>query len=504
LQSSTHQHAEPHSTTTIRPLALGLIVTTRNFFPSVLCREARSAVIAAIRAHGVEVIALPENGTRSGGIETHDDARACAELFRKNMDRISGVVVTLPNFGSEKAVADVLRLSGLKVPILIHACPDQNHRMTMGHRRDSFCGKLSTSSALNQYRIPFSLTAKHVVGPETESFGLDLNRFIAVCRVVTKLKQVRFGQIGSRTNDFLTVRYSEKILERHGITVETVDLAEITDAASAIASDDPDLIRKTAALEDYVDTRNVPRTSVEKIARFSQAVDAFVAERDLAGTAIQCWTTLQRTFGIMPCTAMALMGDALIPSACETDIAGLLSMYALQCASGIPSAIVDWNNNYGEERDKMVVFHCSNIPVSLMNEPSAMSFNEIIATSMGKEETYGTISGRLRAGQVTFCRVSTDDLSGRITSYIGQGALTDDPLNTFGGVGVLEVPELDRLMHHVCRNGFEHHVAINTSAVAGAVFEAFTRYLGWGGHWHHAPADAWVYGAQPGGDPCGA
>jgi L-fucose isomerase-like protein len=70
--------------------------------------------------------------------------------------------------------------------------------------------------------------------------------------------------------------------------------------------------------------------------------------------AIQCWSSLQKNYGVNCCTIMSMMSEKLMPSACEVDIAGTVAMYALQLASGRPSALVDWNNNYGDDPDRCV------------------------------------------------------------------------------------------------------------------------------------------------------
>lgn len=108
-----------------------------------------------------------------------------------------------------------------------------------------------------------------------------------------------------------------------------------------------------------------------------------------------------------------------------------------------------------------------------------MDFQEIIAGTVGKENTFGTCVGRVKAGPMSFARFSTDDTAGVMRGYSGEGAFTNDPLNTFGGAGVVEIPRLQSLLHYICENGFEHHVAANFSSVAGAIHEASTRYLGW-------------------------
>jgi L-fucose isomerase-like protein len=165
------------------------------------------------------------------------------------------------------------------------------------------------------------------------------------------------------------------------------------------------------------------------------------------------------------------------------DIAGVIGMHALQLASGTPSALLDWNNNYGSDPDKAVCFHCSNLPKHFFRQ-ARMDFQEIIAGTVGKDNTYGTCVGLVKSGPMTFARFSTDDFTGKIRGYVGEGRFTDDPLDTFGGAGVVEIPKLQNLLHYICENGFEHHVAANFSTTAGMVHEASTKYLGWDVAWH--------------------
>jgi len=180
-----------------------------------------------------------------------------------------------------------------------------------------------------------------------------------------------------------------------------------------------------------------------------------------------------------------------MPSACETDITGLVGMYALTLASQTPSAIVDWNNNYGDDPEKGVIFHCSNLPKDIFVDEKiasedipVMDYQEIIAGAVGKKNTYGTVVGRVRTGPFTYLRVSTDDFSGKIVAYIGEGQLTDDPLKTFGGYGVVQIPNMQKLLRYICENGYEHHVAVNLSQNASAVNEALSKYLGWDVYFH--------------------
>ncbi|HOL67459.1 MAG TPA: fucose isomerase, partial [bacterium] len=306
----------------------------------------------------------------------------------------------------------------------------------------------------------------------------DLNHFLTVCRVVRGLKNVRLGALGARPAAFKTVRYSEKILEREGISVDTLDLSEILAAANAFSDSEAEVVKALKSIQAYSDASAVSVSSLKKIARFKVALDRWVVENGFQAVAIQCWSSLQQNFGVMPCVAMSMLSQSMIPAACEVDILGALSMYVLQLASGSPSALVDWNNNYRQEPDKAVIFHCSNLPVSYF-EKSRLYISEIIAGTVGKENATGTLYGRVKPGPFTFLRLTTDDHCGSIKGYLGEGQVTEDRPDTFGGYAVVEINQLQSLLEIICQEGYEHHVAINLSQCGPVIEEALSHYRNW-------------------------
>src|ERR1700689_1607381 len=462
---------------------LAIIIGNRGFFPDALARDGRIEILRVLEQQGYGTICLTPDQTKHGAVETLADARKCADLFETHRDEIDGVLVALPNFGDERAIANTLRFAGLDVPVLLQAFPDDPSKMLMGGRRDSFCGKISACNNLWQYGIKHSLTRQHTVAPDSPEFRADLDRFAATCRVVKGLKNPRVGALGARPAAFNTVRFSEKLMEHAGITVETLDLSEVFGRIHRLTDDDPRVKEKLANIGRYVNEGATPAASLMKMSKFGVVVDEWMSNNDLAGTSVQCWTAMQEFFGVVPCTIMSMMSNNLLPSACETDMVGMIGMYALQLASETPSAIVDWNNNFGDDPDKSVIFHCSNLPKHFF-ENVRMDFQEIIAGSVGKENTFGTVVGRVKAGAMSFARFSTDDTAGVIRGYVGEGTFSSDSLNTFGGVGVVQIGERQKFLHYICENGFEHHVAANFSTTAAAVHEAAIRYLGWQMHWH--------------------
>jgi L-fucose isomerase-like protein len=461
-----------------RQMTFGLIVGNRGFFPGHLAKSGREEMMRALETAGRRVVVLGTEDTKFGAVETREDARKCAALFEEHRNAIDGVVVTLPNFGDERAVAETLRLARLEVPVLVQATPDAPGQMGISHRRDSFCGKMSVCNNLTQYGIPYSLTTRHTVAPESDSFRQDLDWFAGVCRVVNGLRATRIGAIGARPAAFNTVRYSEKLLEASGIAVETVDLSEILGRIARMKDDDPAAEAKLRAIQTYVSTEGVPVSSLLKMAKLGAVIEGWMRETAVTVSAVQCWTALEEYFGVVPCTVMSMMSESLMPSACEVDVCGTVAMHALALASETPSALLDWNNNYGEDPDKAVCFHCSNLPKHFF-QGFQMAYQAIIAGTVGQLNTFGTVVGRVKPGPMTFARVSTNDRRGVISAYVGEGRFTGDPIETFGGAGVVEIPRLQELLRYICENGFEHHVAANLSLAAGILEEAFRKYLRW-------------------------
>jgi L-fucose isomerase-like protein len=465
--------------------AVAVLIGNRDFFPDALVTEARNELIKLFAELDIEAVMLSPEESKLGAVETWADAKRCGELFKKNSDRIAGILICLPNFGDEKAVADSIRISGLQVPILVQACPDDLDQFGLERRRDAFCGKISACNNLRQYGYRYTLTREHTVRISAESFRKDLLRFLEVCRVRRGLKGLRIGAVGARPNAFNTTRYSEKLLEQAGISVNTIDLSEIFGKAAELESGDTRVTQRVELIKSYADSSAASEESLLRMARFAVVVDEWMNDLGLTATAIQCWSSMQKNYGVNVCTIMSMMSQQMLPSACEVDIAGVVSMYALQLASERPSALVDWNNNYGSDSDKCVFFHCGNWAKDFLPD-IRIGTAPILGTVLGEANTVGALAGRTPAGPLTYGRISTDDQCGLIRAYVGNGEFTDDPLDTFGTKAVVRVPQLQILMQHICKNGFEHHAAMNGSHCASSVAEALGNYLGWDVYHHTA------------------
>jgi len=461
-------------------LTFGLIVGRRNIFNAKLAEEARKVLLKKMDQGGYDYVILPSEETPSGNIETYQDAKKCAALFSKNHDKIDGVIVVLADFGDELGVVNTLSQAKLNVPVLIQACDDDNDKVDVHSRRDAFCGKLSVCNNLYQYGIPFTDTTYHTYPLDSTMFEQDVKKFAGICRVVRGIRGARIGQIGTRPQAFQTMRASEKILQANDITVITVDLSEIFAAAVKVDDNAKALKEKIEAIQAYGKlAANVIPEKVKKQAKFGVAVESWIAENEIDAAGIQCWDSVEKNYGCAACLTMSMLGEKLIPCACETDLTGVVSMYALMLASEKPSALLDWNNNFGEDRNMCVCTHCSNFPQAFFQSDVEIGSLDVLGTVLGQEDTFGAVKGKVAPGPLTYFRTSTDDPKGIIKCYLGEGEITNDPYGMDGGIAVTKIANLQKLMKYLCKNGFEHHVAMCRGHVANIVEEAITTYMGW-------------------------
>ncbi len=473
-----------------RKVTLGLVIGSRAFFSPAPCRLARDEVTAHLARLGIEVITLPYEATANGAVQSIADAELYAQHFKANRDRIDGLVICLPNFGDEIAIAELVSRAKLNVPILVQASNDEVTRVDIHSRRDAFCGKISVTNNFWQYGVNFTETTSHTSDAGGAEFGADLERFARVCRTVKGMRGARLGAIGARTGAFQTMRYSEKLLQAAGITVVTVDLSEMMGAAAAIGDDDPAMLAKMARIKAYgTIPSHIQPAQIVKQAKWTLAVNRWIADNGCDASAIQCWRSLQDNFGCATWVTMSMMGEELMPSACEVDIMGALSMYALALASGAPPAILDWNNNYGHVTDLCVCTHCGNFPKSFIGDTPEIGELDVLGESIGRSKCFGAVKGKVKPGPMTVFRLSSDDREGRLKCYLGQGEFTDHPFGMDGGIATTRVKDLRQLLRFVTQNGFEHHVAMVRGHHADVVAEAVSRYLTWPFYHHGHPPE---------------
>jgi L-fucose isomerase-like protein len=454
-----------------------LFIGNRGFFPASLLERARQEMSEALTKLGHKVLMLDAEATRYGAVETVREGEVYANFLVRNAGQYDGVVLCLPNFGDETGA--VAALKNARVPILIQAYPDELGKMAPEQRRDAFCGKLSVMDVFCQYGLPFTALKPHTVHPESPRFLDNLDHFDRLCRVVKNMKSMVVGAIGARTTAFKTVRIDELALQRHGITMETVDLSDVFARMSALSATDEKCLAKAERLKRYTSWTGVPEAALETLTKLGVALDTLIEEFGMQALAIRCWVEMQKQLHISPCVLLSEMNDRGVVAACEVDVGNAVAMYGLSRASGNVAACLDWNNNYCDDDDKCILFHCGPVPQTMMAAQGRVTDHSILANAVGPGCGYGCNTGRIAPTPFTFGSLLTEE--GKLKFYLGQGRFTTDPIpeNFFGCAGVAQIGKLQDVLQTIGYLGHRHHVSVTPGQVVGPVREAFERYLGY-------------------------
>lgn len=449
----------------------------RGFFPETLIDAARKEMIQAVTGAGFETLVMDSSLTRFGAVETQDEGKRYAQWLHEHDGEYDGVILCLPNFSDENGAVYAVR--DVKTPIFIQAYPDEIGKMDFQHRRDAFCGKLSIMDMFLQYGIKFTVAKPHTVHPLSETFAQNLHHFAAICRVVNGAKRFTVGAIGARTTAFKTVRYDELALQKIGATVDSYDLTELFTRAKKVALDGEKLTAKKARLRDYTNCSSVPEEKMNMLSQISVAIDDMVDEYHLDAVSLRCWTEMQSELGIAPCVLLSELNDRGIAASCEMDVCNAVVMHALQLASGAPAMCLDWNNNYTDDEDKCILFHCGPIAQSLMTGKGTVTDHKMFAKSGGAGCGWGSNEGRIAAFPMTFASGKTEN--GMFSVYMGEGEFTSDPIEPefFGCGGVANIDGLQDKLLKIGKNGFRHHTAATKSHCEDVIREAFGNYLGY-------------------------
>jgi L-fucose isomerase-like protein len=460
----------------IKKSRFALFLGNRGFFPSSILAQARQQMTDVLTGLGHELLLMEEKATRFGAVETPEEGRRYAAWLESNRGKFDGVILCLPNFGDENGAAEALRQAN--VPILIQAYPDELAKLSAQYRRDSFCGKVSIMDVFRQQGIKFTALAPHVVDPSTPAFAQQVDYFDRLCRVVAGIRNLRVGTLGVRIIAFKTVRIDELTLQRKGITVETYDLSTIITQTKAVDTGSERYKRKATFLGGYSKWANVPEEAFKNICRLGTVFDELVERDQLDCLAVRCWLELQKELHISPCVLLSELNERGVAAACETDIGSAVTMQALCLAAGAAPACLDWNNNFGDDPQKCIVFHCGPVPQSMMREKGVIEDHQILATAVGTGCSFGCNVGRIKPARMTYGNLLSEN--GRLRMYVGEGEFTEDvvPKEFFGTAGVVRIKNLQEVLLMIGNEGFRHHVCMVQGWVQEPLVEAAQKYLG--------------------------
>ncbi len=458
----------------MKKTTFALYFGNRGFMPGELLLSARNEMIEAVTGAGFDYLIMDEALTRYGAVETRDEGRIYANWLEEHKGEFQGVILCMPIFIDENGAITALEKAG--VPILMQAYPDEIGKLDFVHRRDAFCGKFSVTDVFEQYRTPYTVFEPHVVHPLSDKFKQNLQDFGAVCRVVDGMKSFNVGCIGARTTAFKTVRYDELTAQRYGINIESFDLSELIHKVQNMDSNDEKVVAKRKRLEEFSDCSKVPNDNMNNLAKVSVVIDNYIEEYHLDAITLRCWMEMEDILHICPCVVLGELNDRGIIASCEMDLCSAITMRAMHLASNKATACLDWNNNYGDEKDKVILFHCGPVPQSLMKEKGTVTDHKMIAKE-NPGHGWGSNEGRIASFPMTFTNCKMED--GKIYMYASEGEFTEDVIEDtyFGCAGVAHIEALEGKLMKLARNGFKHHTTVGVGHMKAVLEEAFRYYL---------------------------
>ena len=458
-----------------KDVTFALFFANRGFFPGEVIVEARQELCKAVTEAGFSYIIMDESETRYGAVETIAEGKKYAEFLTANRGKYDGVIVCLPNFGDENGATVALKTAG--VPILVQAYPDEIGKMDFSRRRDALCGKFAICNLLRQNNIPYTLTEKFVVAPSSDGFKKELLKFGAICRVVRGMKNFNIGAIGARTTAFKTVRVDEMALAAKGINVETIDLSELFARVRSVSNEN--VASAKEAILGITRFSGYPEEKLVMMAKVQAAIESLVRDYDLDAVAIRCWNEFETELGIAPCTSLSLLNDMGIPAACEVDIENAVMMRAFALASNSAGTLLDFNNNYGDDPDKAIMFHCGPVPVSMCVGKGEVCEHLMFKKSYGAGSGVGVNKTEIKNGKITVGSVKTE--LGKIYAFVTEAEFTDDKIEKefFGSGKVAKKEGMNDMANYMATYGYKHHLAVSFGNFKDVILEALGKYLGY-------------------------
>jgi L-fucose isomerase-like protein len=465
----------------IPKLKLGLVAVSRDCFPVELSQRRRDTILEECKKHDFSVI----------GIETiieneKDVLKAFTEIKSKD---INALVIFLGNFGPEGPLS--MLAQHFEGPVMICAAAEETKDDMINGRGDAYCGLLSASYNLGLRNVrPY--IPEYPVGTAPEIIEM-MREFSPVARTLIGLKNLKIFSFGPRPQDFNTCHAPLKPLYDLGVEVMENSELDLYDLFQQ-TKDDPKIEKVEKEMTEELGAGNTFPNLLRKLAQLEVTLLNFYDENlgasEYGVFAIKCWPAFEKYFGCVPCYVNGRLAEKGIPVACEVDIYGVLSEYIGAVATESAPTLLDINNSVPRDmhesaggrvrgyglNDLFMGFHCGNTASGCMKN-AEMKYQLIMHRLMEPGEapniTRGTLEGQLAPSDVTMYRLQST-ASGELRAYIAQGEVLDIDPQSFGGIGIFAINEMDRFYRYaLLEKEFPHHTAVVFRHAGKALHDIF-------------------------------
>ncbi|MEE1494050.1 MAG: L-fucose/L-arabinose isomerase family protein [Anaerostipes hadrus] len=463
---------------------IGIVAVSRDCFPESLSVTRREALVKAYKEKydPEDIYECPVCIVES---EIHM-VQALEDIKKAGCDAL---VVYLGNFGPE--ISETLLAKHFDGPKMFVAAAEESGDNLLDGRGDAYCGMLNASYNLKLRNIK-AYIPEYPVGTAEECADM-IHEFLPIARTVKALSELKIISFGPRPLNFLACNAPIKPLYDLGIEIEENSELDLFEAFNQHEGDEriPAIIKE---MEEELGAGNKKPEILSKLAQYELTLKDWIRDhkgyRKYVAIAGKCWPAFQTQFGFVPCYVNSRLAAQGIPVSCEVDIYGALSEFIGTVVSQDAVTLLDINNSvpadmYNEEikdnydytqKDTFMGFHCGNTAKSKLSF-CEMKYQKIMARTLPKEVTQGTLEGDITPGDITFFRLqSTADT--KLRAYIAQGEVLPVATRSFGSIGVFAIPEMGRFYRHVLiEKNFPHHGAVAFGHFGKTLYEVF-KYIG--------------------------
>jgi L-fucose isomerase-like protein len=424
---------------------------------------------------GLTLVVPPKELTGDGCVSTIEQAKQVLELFSR--EKIQGILLGNMTFGHEVSAVGTL-VNGLPADLpILHFCTRSGPIDSEGHRStDTWCGQFMTTSALKRRGRKF--IHLRTCNPEDAQFRDTVATFVRAVNAIAKFRGAKFGQLGVRPQLFESQGYSESAMQRQfAQMVVPMDLNAVFTQVEATRADDPEVKQVMKEICDQAQMREMTDTALVNLARYEVALVRIAKELDVNAMAVNCWTGVQERFGISACSTFGRLNDRGIITACESDLLGAVSMWAVYQAAleQEKPGFIDWTDLHPTEENVWLAWHCGNAPASLCRNGCQPEMYRNERMIQWNPACHGALEFPLRTGPVTCSRLVEYDSA--FTMFFGVGEVVDIPPFVRGSYGWVKVKDVGDWEDKLVNNGIIHHGTLIHDPQVAEALQMFCYFL---------------------------
>lgn len=471
----------------IPQVKMGIVAVSRDCFPITLSEKRRKAIVEVLKNRGYDIYECPiivEGGIDKDVQAAYDDVTAAG---------VNALVMFLGNFGPE--YPETLLAKKFGGPVMFVAAAEENIGVLSSDRGDAYCGMLNASYNLKLQGIN-AYIPEYPVG-DAEGCADMIQEFEPIARTLIGLKNLKIITFGPRPWDFLACNAPIAPLYKLGVNVQENSELDLLKSYKEHAND-PRIPAKIKEMEDELGEGNKMPGILPRLAQYELTLlDWIEANKGCSKYVVlanKCWPAFQTEFGFVPCYVNSRLTAMGYCTACEVDIYGALSEFIGTCITGEAVTLLDINNSVPADMYKESIegkfdyrhnetfmgFHCGNTPMCRLTKGTMkyqLIMNRGLENGGEPDITRGTLEGDIIPGDITFYRLQGNKDS-ILQGYIAEGEVLPVATQSFGGIGVFAIPEMNRFYRHVLiEDGYPHHGAVCFGKNGKALF-AVMKLLG--------------------------